>query len=512
MRSILFLSDSVNRRFLKLYQESGLFLPNMERLVRCSAVFDNHWAASAPCMPARRDIMTGRINFLERNWGPIEPYDHTLPQVLRSRHITSNIITDHYHYFEIGGENYCQMFDSWQLVRGQEWDPCVTRPESGQIPPHYGKMHPQYWCNRNQFKDYADSYPSAIVMKKAAQWLEENHSRDDFFLWVEPFDPHEPFEVPEEYLKAVGDTYDGPMYMWPEYKTVDAAQIPREALVHVRRRYAALLMMTDYYLGGIFDVMDRYHMWDDTAFFYTTDHGYMLGEHGFMAKNYMPAYNEVFHIPLIAYLPGMNLNGRRVSALTSNIDIMPTLMEYYGISDSACRNKLHGKSLLPLLREETGEIHDGILYGYFGKQVNVTDGHYTYFRAPNEENRPLNLYTGMPTDIRAYFDADKISDFGKVTAGPYLSWTDFPVFRIPVDVVTEKDDKVLRYDRLNDLDGFEMLFNLENDYQQKENLIEKEPDTVRRMEELLTRCLECFDAPDEQYIRLRLEQNRNRAR
>lgn len=66
MRSILFLSDSVNRRFLQLYCESGLYLPNLERLAKHSMIFDNHWTGSAPCMPARRDLMTGRLNFLER--------------------------------------------------------------------------------------------------------------------------------------------------------------------------------------------------------------------------------------------------------------------------------------------------------------------------------------------------------------------------------------------------------------------------------------------------------------
>lgn len=66
MRSILFLSDSVNRRFLQLYCESGLYLPNLERLAKHSMIFDNHWTGSSPCMPARRDLMTGRLNFLER--------------------------------------------------------------------------------------------------------------------------------------------------------------------------------------------------------------------------------------------------------------------------------------------------------------------------------------------------------------------------------------------------------------------------------------------------------------
>ena len=123
MRAILFLSDSVNRRYLDIYSQSGLNLPNLNRLAERSVIFDNHWTGSSPCMPARRDIMTGRYNFLDRGWGPIEPFDVTLPDVLRDSGVSTHIVTDHYHYFEIGGENYCQSFDEWELFRGQEKDP-----------------------------------------------------------------------------------------------------------------------------------------------------------------------------------------------------------------------------------------------------------------------------------------------------------------------------------------------------------------------------------------------------
>lgn len=504
MRSILFLSDSVNRRFLDLYNESGLHLPNLDRLASRSVVFDNHWTASAPCMPARRDLMTGRVNFLERNWGPIEPFDHTLPQILRTAGVSSHIITDHYHYFEIGGENYCQMFDSWNLVRGQEWDPCVPRLKDNPIPPHYGKMNPQYWYNRDEFKDSEAKYPSPVVITQAAQWLEANCDQDDFFLWVEPFDPHEPFDVPRQYLDMVGDTYDGMLYMWPEYKQVDQAGLTPEAVEHIRKRYLALLMMTDTYLGKIFDVMDAHDMWKDTMFIYTTDHGYMLGEHNYMAKNYMPAYNEVFHIPLVIHLPGDELAGTRVNALTQNIDMLPTLMEYFGAAPEACRNPLHGHSLLPLMRGEVDHVRTAALYGYYGKQMNITDGRWTYFRSPNRENRPLNLYTCMPTDIRVYFDADRLSDPGRITAGQFLPWTNYPVFKIPADIVVDNDDGTLRYVWLYDWEQVDQLYDLETDYLQRENLVDAMPEKVKELETVMADMMKQLDAPAEQYERMRL--------
>lgn len=504
MRSILILSDTVNRRFMDLYNESGLHLPNIDRLAERSVTFTNHWTGSAPCMPARRDIMTGRFNFLERNWGPIEAFDWTLPQSLRQHNIQSHIITDHYHYLEIGGENYLQMFDSWVMNRGQEWDPCVSQVKAMDIPEHYGKIVPQFWYNRENFKNQEAHFPSPTTIQNAADWLEVYHGEDDFLLWVEPFDPHEPFEVPQKYLDMVGDDYDGKLFLWPEYKPVDEAGITPEALVHIRKRYLALLLMTDTWLGKIFDVMDRHDMWKDTMLIYTTDHGYMLGEHGYLAKNYMPAYNEVFHIPLIVHMPGDEYAGTKVDALTQNIDIMPTLLEYYGISEDSCRNKLHGRSWLPLIRGEKAKIRDCALYGYFGKQINLTDGRYTYFKAPNEQNRPLNVYTSMPTDVYRYYDQERIKDFSMVENGPFLSWNLYPIYKIPADAINNNDDGTLRYIYLYEWEKIDQLYDLCADYEQEHNLGEEYPEVVSRLAAMMKQALIDHDAPAEQLERMKL--------
>lgn len=501
MRSVLFLSDTFNRRFMGLYNNAGLRLPNVERLAAKSAVFNNHWTGSAPCMPARRDLMTGRLNFLERHWGPIEAFDQTLPQILRTAGVSSRMVTDHYHYLEIGGENYCQMFDSWEMIRGQEWDPWVSRLHSNEIPEHHGKMVPQYWYNRDRFKDDESRYPSPRTVQTAADWLEENHDRDDFFLWVEPFDPHEPFEVPKEYLDQVGDDYDGLLYMWPEYKRVD---VDANALKHVRNRHLALMLMTDHWLGKVLDVMDRHDMWKDTAFIFTTDHGYMLGEHDYMAKNYMPAYNEVFHIPLIVHLPNDEGAGKRIDALTQNIDVLPTVMDIHGVAADARRNPIHGASWLPIIRGEVGKTRDFALYGYFGKQINITDGRYTYFRAPCPENRPLNLYTTIPTDIREYFSTDRLLDPEAITAGCFLPWVRYPVYRIPADSFKPNLDPTLRYAWLNDWELVDYLFDVSSDYAQEENLADKAPEIVGMMTEGLRAALKSHDAPAEQFERMRL--------
>ncbi|MCR8633181.1 sulfatase [Paenibacillus radicis (ex Xue et al. 2023)] len=499
MKTIVLLLDSVNRHFLSTYGASGISTPNLDRLAERSVVFTNHWSGSLPCMPARRDMLTGRLGFLERNWGPIEPFDQTLPQMLRDNGIFSHISTDHYHYFKVGGENYCQQFDTWDFIRGQESDPWVSRVMKDEQPEgHLGKFVPQYALNRKEFRKEED-YSSPKTIKSAIRWLDSNHDASDFLLWVEAFDPHEPFDLPESYIEEYEDDYNGPSYYWPEYGQVN---VPNGALKHIRKRYAALLTMTDRWVGKLFETMDRYAMWEDTMVIFTSDHGYMLGEHNFLAKNVMPAFNEIAHIPLMIHMPGDKYAGKRVDTLTQNIDLFPTLLEQFGLDVSRCRNRLHGKSLLPLIRGEVSSIRDCALYGYFGKNVNVTDGEYTYYRASyHDDNSPISLYTAMPTTIGHYYGMDHIIEPSRIEMGPFLKWTDFPVYKIPGNNVRMKD-QTQSFHVNSEYIRQHLLFNIREDYSQNHPLHHEE--TEQRMIQLLRKALEEHDSPNEQYSRLGL--------
>ena len=178
--------------------------------------------------------------------------------------------------------------------------------------------------------------------------------------------------------------------------------------------------MTDIHIGEILDVLDAYDMWKDTMVIFTTDHGFHLGEHGYMAKNYMAPYNEVFHIPLIICKPGCG--AARSQALTQNIDVMPTMLEYFG-ADQKTSLPASRKSLMPVLDRDARQIRSGVIFGYFGKQVGYTDGTYVYIRAAKDErNRPLNVYTAVPSILRQYFGADDAVN-KKTTIK--LRWEDF---------------------------------------------------------------------------------------
>ena len=123
MKAIMVMYDSLNRHLLETYGCDWTKTPNFKRLAERATQFENSYVGSMPCMPARRDLHTGRPNFLHRSWGPLEPFDDSMPEILKQNGICSHLVSDHQHYWEDGGATYHTRYSSWECIRGQEGDP-----------------------------------------------------------------------------------------------------------------------------------------------------------------------------------------------------------------------------------------------------------------------------------------------------------------------------------------------------------------------------------------------------
>ncbi|MGI6366958.1 MAG: sulfatase [Anaerolineae bacterium] len=480
MRAILVLMDSLNRHFLPAYGNDWVIAPNITRFCRRSVRFDRHHLGSAPCMPARRDMLTGRLNFLERGWGGVEPFDRCYPQTLSDHGVFTHLVTDHYHYASVGGENYLSLYDSWELIRGQENDPWVSRVEPLPERPHLGRWSAAYAANSTRLTA-EEAYATPRTFQSAIQWVRTNGRAEDWFLMVEAFDPHEPFDVPQGYLDLYGDDWDGPQFTWPEVKPLDLSP---EALRHIRRQYAACLTMTDRWFGRLLDELEAQGCLQDTLIILTTDHGHMLGEHGLMVKNYQPVYDELALIPLMVHLPGDAHAGEVRSQLTQNIDLAPTLLEYFGLG---WEHPIHGASLWPLLADPAAPGRPWALYGWFGRNVNISDGRFTYLRAANADNAPLYQHGCMASTHGRYWPREA---FAEIEAGRYLPYTDMPVFRLPVHQPTTP------------LLAQSHLYDREVDPAQEVDLVGTAAEPPMRA--LLERALREVGAPPEQFQRLGL--------
>ncbi len=489
MRTVLVLMDSLNRHLLQCYGGSLTRTPNIDRLAQRGVTFDRHYCASMPCMPARRDLMNGRYNFLESPWGCLEPYDTCLPRELRQqREVYTHMVTDHYHYFEWLGHGYHNFFNTWQFLRGQEGDHMHPRVRDPEVPPHRGKNRRQDWINRSLMDPERDlDYPTPQTFAEAAAFIDHNHAEDDWFLHCEVFDPHEPFLSPQRYREMFGDDWNGDYtFDWPPYKPLDPEVDDAAAIAHVRKRYAATLAMADHHLGKLLDKLDEYELWEDTTVILTTDHGHLLGEHGYWAKNYMFVYEELAHIPLIIAGGGAP-QGQRRQALTSTVDLMPTLLELHGATPP---DTVHGRSLVPLLRQDAAH-HESVLFGYFGRDINWTDGTHTYCRQPAPDS-VCHHHTAMAVHAALpYFRQDWAE---KAECGRYLAHSHIPVYRVPLASQPHLDAP-----------DFHLVHDLRADPQQERPL--RDEALEARLARALGRQLQELDAPPCQFTRLGLAQN-----
>jgi arylsulfatase A-like enzyme len=428
LKTIFVLFDSLNRLALGAYGGTAIATPSFDRFSKKAVTFDKHYVGSLPCMPARRDMHTGRVNFMHRHWGPLEPFDDSFARILSENGVYSHLISDHLHYFEEGGWGYATAFDSYDYIRGQEYDamkalvaPPIERykekfderhylldklPKSGAIT--RGNSESMAWkksraaISRDFLKEEAD-FPTAKCFAAAFEFLELNAEADDWFLQLECFDPHEPFVAPERFKEAYDRGYNGKILDWPLYE--EATNSPDE-IAEIRGNYAALVAMCDEYFGKLLDYFDANDLWKDTALVLTTDHGFLLSEHEWWGKNRTPYYEEISHIPLMMWHPDhATESGSRRENLTQTPDLMPTFLEIHGCPVPP---SVTGASLLPLLGKDA-PVHDTIALGMFAGPVCVTDGRYSYFHYPDDlTGKNLNIYTLMPTHMRSHFGIDEL--------------------------------------------------------------------------------------------------------
>lgn len=496
MKAIMVMFDSLNRHMLPPYGCEWVHAPNFERLTENSVLFDNCYAGSMPCMPARRELHTGRYNFLHRSWGPIEPFDDSMPEILRNNDIYTHLVTDHVHYWEDGGLTYHTRYESYELVRGQEGDqwkgkvepPHDLPPQNRTNAPDQPKrMWEQDWINRSYMPSPKDQ-PQAKTFQLGLEFMRSNHETDNWFLQIETFDPHEPFFTHQEFKDFYPHDYDGTLSDWPSYGPVVE---PREQVEHVRYEYAALVSMCDAYLGKVLDLMDELNMWQDTMLIVCTDHGFLLGEHGWWAKNVQPWYNEIAHTPMFIWDPRSGKKNERRGGLVQMIDIPATLLDFFGVP---LPSDMQGIPLGDTICDDK-PVREAALFGVHGGHVNVTDGHYVYMRAPaNPENKPLFEYTLMPTHIRSHFSIDELKT--AELAEPF-SFT--------------KDVRLLKIEACPWIKAHPfgtLLFDLHTDPGQKEAL--EAPDIEAMMIQHLIRLMLANDSPVEQFERLGLTEEYTR--
>jgi arylsulfatase A-like enzyme len=352
MNVVWIISDTFRRDHLGCYGNEWIHTPALDALASKSVRFDRHYAADFPTMPARADFYTGRWTGCFMRWEPIPREQTTITKVLSPKGFHTAAVVDTPFYIR-GNMNYDHRFRTFIEVPGQE-----------------------YWMRglgddiRRSWRFESDRF-APQTFTRAMQWLEQ-HYKEDFFLYIDAWDPHEPWDAPAYYTELYLPDYDGEVVepIYAHWK--DVPGFTEEKVEKAHATYCGEVTMVDTWVGYFLRQVENMGLLDKTAIIFTTDHGFYFGEHGLFGKltrtrpsatpywfeastvltdrgwTRSPLWEETIACPLLIYMPGIKPSVYR--GLTSAIDLMPTVLDIMG---QEVPEVVEGHSLLPMMKDSS---------------------------------------------------------------------------------------------------------------------------------------------------------------
>jgi len=386
MNLVLICSDTFRQDYLGAYGNDWIKTPHLDVLARESAIFLDAYGEGLPTLPARRVMLTGRRIFpfayhrqhsdlvQVEGWHPLYHEDVTLSEHLKENGYVTAFVTDVYHMMK-PGKNFHRGFDCWHWIRGVEDDKYALR-DVRQVQEMFDEAtHGQQWAkskdhwivqhlmNRKEWRTEADSLV-AQVMTEAADWLKAYTLDAPFFLYIDCFDPHEPWDPPDEYGRLYDPTYEGFSACVPPGSRKDMSD---EQFTRVKAAYAGEVTMVDHWVGHVLETLSELELMDDTLIIFTSDHGTMMGEQDEIHKGGDRLRHQVTRLPLIIRHPGGEGAGMKVKGFAQHQDIMPTALGLLGLTRP---DRVQGDDLWPMVTEGAQSSRDTIISA-FGKYASV---------------------------------------------------------------------------------------------------------------------------------------------
>ncbi|MGQ9515170.1 MAG: sulfatase [Thermoproteota archaeon] len=403
MNVIVVMLDSLRQDHVSFYNRGERVLenvracstPNIDAFAKQSVVFENAYPEGLPTIPVRCSLMTGQRTLPYRPWEPLRQYpaDITLVDILRPEGYVCGLISDTYHLMK-PGMNFHRGFQSFLWIRGQEYDAYVSSPSRRKVENYVNINYNQDWRNMvHQFLANTDEFEkeedwfAARVFEEASKWLKSNREHDKIFLWIDCFDPHEPWDPPARFDTYTDRAYVGPRLILPMGGEA-SKWASEEEIRHIRGLYAGEVSFVDQCFGTFIEKIEELGYLDDSTIILLSDHGHPLADHGKFLKGADRMYNELLKVPFMIRLPGGE-GARRVRAMVQFQDLAPTLLELLGMRGET--NSMHGKSFVHVLRGEEDRHRESIITGYHeGIDRCIRDNFWSYIQRP--EGQPDELY------------------------------------------------------------------------------------------------------------------------
>ena len=366
MNVIWIVSDTFRRDHLGAYGNNSIRTSSLDALAASAVRFDNHYSAGFPTMPTRADHHTGRWTMSFMGWEPLPAGVTTLAEILAGHgmHTAASVDTP---YYLRDGMKYDRGFQSFFMNRGQDtlWS---LVPEPG--------YHNEALDVRAAWRSESDRNAPKTFMT-AMQWL-ERHYKEDFFLYVDTWDPHEPWDAPPYYTELYWPGYDGELVLPVYGDWHDVPGYSEEQLMKGHATYCGEITMVDTWAGFLLRAVENMGLAEKTIVIFTTDHGFYFGEHGGLFGkmssdkypdgtlrpydepgsqwSYSPLYEEIVHLPLLIRAPGVPSGN--YTGMTSAVDVMPTVLDFMGLEVS---DFVQGRTLAPALRDSSAQGRDFVV-------------------------------------------------------------------------------------------------------------------------------------------------------
>jgi arylsulfatase A-like enzyme len=400
--NILFVhTDEQRVDTLGCYGNDVVDTPHIDVLAAAGVTFEEGHCTHPLCSPSRASLMTGRYpstHGLWRNGIPLPQDEETLAELLRGAGYTTGLLgkahftpyhgdpDEHPESVYLGAVDEEECWDFWREFERSYYGfdhvrMTVAHGEAGVQGGHYGRwLHeehpdsvPLFFQERaidptnqryNSWKSAApvEHHSTTWVADRTIEFVDKHAGEQPFFGWVGIPDPHFPYDPPAPYcykydpddvtlpVDSEGEVWDDDTPQYIRYHLnekygIDWREIPEEIQREMIAHYWAMVDLIDDQVGRILGALDKRGIADETIVVFTSDHGDWLGDHGLFQKG-LPHTRDLTRIPWIVRWPGVAEPGRRIAEPTSQVDLMPTLLDAAGVDTPY---GVQGESLRPVL-------------------------------------------------------------------------------------------------------------------------------------------------------------------
>lgn len=384
---IVLMLDSFRWDHLGVSGLSPVATPNLDRFASESTLFTQSYPEGLPTVPMRTSVFTGRFTYPYRGWQVLYPEDHPLlAEVLWSEGFKSALVTDTYHMHK-PSYGFGRGFDEVRWFRGQESDPFVQDPKIKNAV-EWQKFHKPrgdddkagieqvrtYLANRHDWTSEDDHFTPRVV-ENALDWLRKQGRKEDLFLWVDSFCPHEPWDPPDKYLKMAAPDFDlsGLRLICPTPGDAEGYLTPEE-VQNSKSLYGGVIAFVDECVGRFLDGLREMGLYENSMIVVMTDHGEPFAEHGIVRKARPWPYEELAHTFLMIRHPSGD-GVERVDSFTQQTDLTATILDYLSIEKPA---NMTSESLLPLLLGREEKIREEAVCCHYNESVSIRHGDWKY--------------------------------------------------------------------------------------------------------------------------------------